>query len=87
MAASCSIWTSEARAARYRLLGEWATARGIEAVAVGHTADDQAETFLMRLRRASGVAGLSGMALRHHRDGIEILRPLLGIRRRICALT
>ncbi|MFY1712007.1 tRNA lysidine(34) synthetase TilS [Tritonibacter mobilis] len=72
---------AEARAARYRLLGEWATARGIEAVAVGHTADDQAETFLMRLRRASGVAGLSGMASRHHRDGIEILRPLLGIRR------
>jgi len=71
----------EARAARYRLLGAWARSRGIAAVAVGHTADDQAETVLMRLRRASGVTGLSGMPLRHQRDGIDVLRPLLGLRR------
>ncbi|TNJ42028.1 tRNA lysidine(34) synthetase TilS [Phaeobacter sp. B1627] len=71
-----------ARAARYRLLGDWAKSRGIAQVAVGHTADDQAETVLMRLRRASGVTGLSGMPVRHHRDGVEILRPMLGLRRR-----
>nr|WP_175582186.1 tRNA lysidine(34) synthetase TilS [Phaeobacter sp. HF9A] len=70
-----------ARAARYRLLAEWARGRGIDQVAVGHTADDQAETVLMRLRRASGVSGLSAMPLRHRRDGIELLRPLLGLRR------
>ena len=71
----------EARAARYHLLAEWASARGLQAVAVGHTADDQAETLVMRLRRASGVTGLSGMAVRHRRDGIELLRPLLRVHR------
>lgn len=71
----------EARAARYRLLAEWSRARGAASVAVGHTADDQAETVLMRLRRASGVEGLAAMAVRHRRDGMEILRPMLGLRR------
>ncbi|OIQ30597.1 MAG: tRNA lysidine(34) synthetase TilS [Alphaproteobacteria bacterium MedPE-SWcel] len=70
-----------ARAARYRLLADWARSRGIGHVAVGHTAEDQAETVLMRLRRASGVTGLSGMPVRHLRDGVEILRPMLGLRR------
>ncbi|MFP3382012.1 tRNA lysidine(34) synthetase TilS [Tritonibacter sp. SIMBA_163] len=72
----------EARAARYRLLALWAKARGLQAVAVGHTADDQAETLVMRLRRASGVTGLSGMSVRHLRDGIELLRPLLRVHRK-----
>jgi len=72
---------AEARAARYRLLGDWARTHGLCAVAVGHTADDQAETFLMRLRRASGVAGLCGMPTSHHRDGIDVLRPMLDLRR------
>ncbi|MCG7628037.1 tRNA lysidine(34) synthetase TilS [Epibacterium sp. MM17-32] len=71
----------EARDARYRLLTDWAQSRGIPAVAVGHTADDQAETVLMRLRRASGVTGLSAMPRRHSRDGTAILRPMLGLRR------
>lgn len=71
----------EARAARYRLLVTWSRARGAASVAVGHTADDQAETVLMRLRRASGVTGLAAMTVRSQRDGVEILRPLLGVRR------
>ena len=70
-----------ARTARYRLLEAWARGRGIDQVAVGHTADDQAETVLMRLRRASGVTGLGGMALRQVRGSLTLLRPMLHLRR------
>ncbi|OWU86692.1 hypothetical protein ATO6_00515 [Oceanicola sp. 22II-s10i] len=70
-----------ARRARYRLIGEWACEHGIGAIALGHTADDQAETFLMRLARASGVDGLSGMATTRRFDGIAVVRPMLSLRR------
>ena len=66
-----------AREARYRLLADWARRRRIEVVALGHTRDDQAETFLMRLARGSGLDGLSGMATRRRAEGIDWLRPLL----------
>lgn len=52
---------AEARAARYRLMGEWAQSHGIPALYVAHTADDQAETFLLRLMRGSGLDGLAAM--------------------------
>jgi tRNA(Ile)-lysidine synthase len=70
-----------ARRARLRLIGEWAGARGIGAVALGHTRDDQAETVLMRLVRQAGVDGLSGMAARRMHGGVAWLRPLLGVGR------
>ena len=70
-----------ARDARYRLMAGWAAAHDIDAVALGHTADDQAETFVMRLARRSGVDGLSAMAAHSVRGGTEWLRPLLGMRR------
>jgi tRNA(Ile)-lysidine synthase len=67
-----------ARQARMRLIGDWAQARGIAHVALGHTADDQAETFLMGLARASGLDGLAGMR-RCWREGVVMWgRPLLG---------
>jgi tRNA(Ile)-lysidine synthase len=50
-----------ARRARYGLIGDWARAQGIGHVMLGHTADDQAETFLMGLAREAGLDGLSGM--------------------------
>lgn len=68
-----------ARRARYALIAEWS--RGLDAVLLGHTLDDQAETLLMRLARGSGVDGLSGMAEMVMRDGQRWLRPLLGLRR------
>ncbi|QYZ70111.1 tRNA lysidine(34) synthetase TilS [Neotabrizicola shimadae] len=71
----------QARRARRRLIAGWARARGISRVALAHTADDQAETFLMRLARGSGVDGLAGMAASREAEGIQWLRPLLGIRR------
>jgi len=70
-----------ARAARYDLLADWARAAGLGAVALGHTAEDQAETLLMRLGRRAGVDGLSGMQGRREDRGMLWLRPLLRSRR------
>jgi tRNA(Ile)-lysidine synthase len=75
-----------ARNARYRLIGDWCRANGIANVLVAHTRDDQAETFLLRLGRGSGVDGLSAMRPRAPYplpgyDGAELIRPLLDIGR------
>ena len=73
---------AEARAARYRLISDWARERGIDCVALGHTQDDVAETFLMRLARASGIDGLSAMERRFERNGVTWIRPILGAGRK-----
>lgn len=67
----------QARRARYQLLRGWAAERGIAAIALGHTADDQAETVLMRLARAAGVTGLSAMPVMRDMGGVALYRPLL----------
>ena len=72
---------NEARKARYQLLADWARGHGIGAVCIGHTADDQAETFVMRLGRRAGVDGLSGMPAVFDRHGMRWHRPLLDARR------
>ncbi|MBK6802124.1 MAG: tRNA lysidine(34) synthetase TilS [Novosphingobium sp.] len=74
---------SEARTARYTALARWMEARGLAALATAHHADDQAETLLLRLNRASGVAGLAGVRARGAVPGTQLplLRPLLGWRR------
>ena len=66
-----------ARRARMALIADWARRRGIGVVALGHTRDDQAETLLMGLARASGIAGLSGMRPEFEQEGVRFLRPLL----------
>lgn len=71
----------QAREARYRLLSQWARENNISAVGLGHTADDQAETVLMRMRRVSGVRGLAAMSARRMQNGIAFVRPLLDTRR------
>jgi len=68
---------SEARAARYALLGQWASAQGIDWIMTAHHADDQLETLMMRLNRGAGVAGLAGVRARNG----HVLRPLLGWRK------
>jgi tRNA(Ile)-lysidine synthase len=73
---------AQARAARYALLGQWCEANGASLLLTGHHADDQAETLLMRLNRASGGSGLAGIrAVRSLPGGVLLVRPLLGLRK------
>ncbi len=66
-----------ARELRYRALEEMADAAGCRDIAVGHTADDQAESVLHNLLRGSGIRGLAGMPYRLGRR----VRPLLDLYR------
>lgn len=66
-----------ARAARYRFLEGLAGECCADWIAVGHTADDRAETVLMRALQGTGVAGLGGMRARLGR----VIRPLETLRR------
>ena len=74
-----------AREVRYDFLARVAKERNAAAVALGHTADDQAETVLMHVVRGSGLAGLAGMQPFGCRSisGSELLllRPLLAVTR------
>ena len=75
-----------AREARYRLMGDWLTRYGFTALYVAHSQDDQAETFLLRLARGSGLDGLSAMRPLSPWplpgfEGFAVARPLLGIDR------
>lgn len=66
-----------ARQVRYQYLEKLAERIKATKIATGHQADDQAETFLMRLLRGAGGAGLSG--IRPKRG--KIIRPLIQIKR------
>lgn len=74
---------AKARETRYFLLEKWAAEVRACALLTAHHADDQAETFLMRAARGSGVAGLA--SIRDRRvlgpNGLNLLRPLLDWRR------
>lgn len=52
----------------------------LDAIATGHHMDDVAETFIMRLRRASGPMGLAGIKEKTTVGGVKFVRPLLGCR-------
>lgn len=72
---------AQARAARYALLAGWAKENGLAMVLLGHTEDDVAETFLIRLARGSGLDGLAAMEKYISRNGVEFGRPLLNLDR------
>lgn len=81
-----------ARKMRYQFLAFVAGKREADCIATGHTADDQAETVLMRVVRGSGVRGIRGMLPVSDVPGAEaqrLIRPLLQTRRsateEICA--
>lgn len=76
----------QARIARYRLLGRWCADRRIYNLFLGHTRDDQAETFLLRLARGSGIDGLAGMMPWGplpvpQYSSVRVVRPLLDFSR------
>ena len=89
---SCSVVSVDVRAARARHVSVQEAARivrlaalesaaerlGCNKVALGHTADDQAETVLFRILRGTGLAGLAGIPYRRN----PFVRPLLDVRRK-----
>ena len=68
---------AEARRARHGALRARAVTAGAARIATGHTADDQAETVLMRLLQGAGPRGLGGIAPAHG----PYIRPLIECRR------
>ncbi len=68
---------SAARDARYAAFDLAAARLGATMVCTAHTADDQAETVLLRLLRGAGLRGLSGIRPTNR----QIVRPLLDCRR------
>lgn len=72
----------QARVARYAALAAWLADIGHPPLMTAHHADDQAETLLMRLNRASGTTGLSGIRAVRREGDLLVLRPLLAWRRR-----
>lgn len=75
---------AEARQMRYDLMRDWCAAEGVTLLAVAHHLEDQAETFLLRLARGSGVDGLAAMAPVSKISvvpPIALIRPLLDIPR------
>jgi len=84
-----------ARELRYAFLARASAECGSQAVATGHTLDDQAETVLLHVVRGTGIEGLAGMRRTHVRRAddeappVRVVRPLLDLRRdeteRFCA--
>ena len=76
-AASQGVSVEDAgRRLRYAFLERAATLVRADRIAVGHTQDDQAETFLLKLMRGAGLTGLAGI---YPRRG-ALVRPLLDVR-------
>jgi tRNA(Ile)-lysidine synthase len=68
-----------ARAARHGLLKSWCREAGCLHLLTGHHLDDQAETFLLRLARGSGLDGLAAMAALRETAECRLLHPLLTV--------
>ncbi len=72
---------ASARDVRYGLMERWCTNNGVTELYVGHTLDDQAETFLLRMAKGSGLDGLAAMPLVRLHGEVRIVRPLLRMSR------
>jgi tRNA(Ile)-lysidine synthase len=70
----------QARKARYALMAEYCRKKKIRHLFLAHHMDDQAETFLFRLAKGSGLDGLAAMKpVQVYEDGMSLLRPLLSV--------
>ncbi len=72
---------AKARTARYDLMSTWCLENDVSVLLTAHTADDQAETVVMRQQRTSSAKSLSGIWPERDWKGVRILRPLLLLRR------
>ena len=73
---------ARAREMRYQLLKECCQKHGVKTLWFAHHWDDQMETILLRIGRASGINGLAGIpAQRMLSSEIQILRPFLSVRK------
>ncbi|MEK7751289.1 MAG: tRNA lysidine(34) synthetase TilS [Acidobacteriota bacterium] len=70
-----------ARQARYDFLAKAATKVEADVIATAHTADDQAETVLLKLIRGAGPKGLAGIPYRATLRNMSVVRPLLDVTR------
>lgn len=67
-----------ARDERYRIYKKFASEHGFTAVALAHTASDNAETVIFNMARGCGLSGICGIPpVRKLCDGVSIIRPLI----------
>jgi tRNA(Ile)-lysidine synthase len=80
---ACTVAPDEdsARRARQEFFGRVAERTGLKKLVLAHTADDQVETFLLRLLRGAGVPGLVGIWPERQLGTLRVIRPLLKVRR------
>jgi tRNA(Ile)-lysidine synthase len=72
---------AKARTARYDVISDWCREQRVPMVMTAHTADDQAETVLMRQQRTTTDRSLAAIWPENEWRGIKLLRPLLAVRR------
>lgn len=73
---------AEAREWRYQMLLEMALEAEASIIATGHTLTDRAETIFLNLLRGAGLEGMQSLGWQMpYREGIKLVRPLLGINR------
>ena len=60
------------RKARHDFFSEFKNAT----IALAHHADDQVETFILKLARGAGMDGLGGMAYSQELNDLHIIRPM-----------
>ena len=70
-----------ARGTRFDFFADVALRTGSEKLALAHTADDQVETFLLRLLRGAGVPGLIGIWPERQIGPLRVIRPMLKVAR------
>jgi tRNA(Ile)-lysidine synthase len=72
---------AKGRDARYKLMTDWCLAHNVPVLLTAHTADDQAETIVMRQSRTSTAKSLAGIWPSRDWNGVQVMRPLLLARR------